>query len=161
MDDLFARYEWNTAGPVSASETDYFPVRLRGGASYGVGALPSGRPRAVLMAEAELAVQPAEATRPTGVVVIGTEPVARTEVVDYTLADVVGRAGAEVWATEAVALRAGLDRVGAGEAGELRPSAGFGLAQRFGELDARIDYAVVAEPFGTGLMHMATVRLGL
>jgi hypothetical protein len=161
VDDLFARYEWNASGAVSASETDYFPIRLRGGASYGLGTLPSGRPRAVLAAEAELSIQRADATRPTGVDVVGTDPVSRSETTDYTLADAIGRVGAEVWATEAIAFRAGLDRVGAGEAGELRPAAGFGLAQRFGELDARIDYAAVLEPFGTGVMHMATVRLGL
>lgn len=161
VDDLFARYEWNESGPVSASETDYFPVRVRAGGAYGVGAFESGRPRGVLLAEVEWSVQPAEATRPGGVETIGTEPSAREARLDLTLADVQARAGGELWLTEAFAARVGIDRVGAGEAGELRPSAGFGLQQRFEELDVRVDYAAVLEPFGTGIMHMATVRLGL
>lgn len=161
VDDLFARYEWNASGSVNASATDYFPVRVRTGAAYGLGALPDGRPRGVLLAEVEWQIQPAEATRPSGVQIIGTAPAARDTTLRYTLADVQARAGGELWLTQAFAVRAGIDRVGAGQTGELRPSAGFGLQQRFGELDARIDYAAVLEPFGTGVMHMATVRLGL
>ena len=161
VDDLFARYEWNEDGPVRASATDYFPVRVRGGAAYGLGARGDGRPRAVLAAEAELAVQPAETVRPAPVRLVGTTVAAADTTLDLRLADVVGRLGAELWLTDEFAVRAGVDRVGAGAAGELRPGAGFGLRQRFGELDARVDYAAVLEPFGTGLMHMATVRLGL
>ncbi|MDT7856188.1 hypothetical protein RQM47_06020 [Rubrivirga sp. S365] len=161
VDDLFARYEWNESGPVSASATDYFPVRVRGGAAYGLGSRGDGRPRATVSAEVEVSVQPAESVRPAPAGVTDLSVTERTETLDYRLADVVGRAGGEVWITDEFAVRAGVDRVGAGEAGELRPGAGFGLQQRFGELDARIDYAAVLEPFGTGLMHMATVRLGL
>ena len=161
VEDLFARYEWNAAGAVSASVTDYFPTRLRGGLSYAVGERSGGRPRVTVSAEAELFVQRAEAVRPSGVEVTGTEPAATTETLDYTLADVLGRAGAEVWVVDGFAVRGGLDRVGAGQAGELRPSAGFGLEQRLGELDLKLDYAVVVEPFGDELMHLATVRLGL
>lgn len=159
VDDLFARYEWGASG--AASATDYFPVRLRGGGTYAVGALPDGRARALLAAEVEAAFQPAETTRPSGVEVIGTDPVARDTTLEVRLGDVQARLGAEVWLAEPFALRLGVDRVGAGAAGELRPSVGFGLQQRFGELDTRIDYAAVLEPFGTGVMHMATVRLGL
>ena len=161
VDDLFARYEWSTSGAVPASATDYFPTRVRGGLAVAAGARANGAPRVTLGAEAELAVQPAEATRPGGVAVIGTEPAEGDVTVDYRLAGVVGRLGAEVWLTDGVAARAGLDRLGAGAAGELRPSAGFGLEQRFDELDLRVDYAVVVEPFGAALMHLATVRLGL
>ena len=160
-DDLFARYEWSTSGTVSASATDYFPTRLRGGLAYSAGTRSGGTPRLTVAAEAELAVQPAEATRPDGVDVIGTAPSDGTETLDYRLADVTGRVGAEVWATDGIALRLGLDRIGAGAAGELRPSAGFGIEQRFDELDLRVDYGVVVEPYGSALMHVATVRLGL
>ena len=159
VDDLFARYEWNSAG--TASATDYFPVRLRGGAAYTLGALPDGRPRVLLAAEAEAAFQPAETVRPSGVEVLGAGVVARDTTLEVRLGEVQGRLGAEVWVVEALAVRLGVDRVGAGDVGELRPSAGFGLQQRIGELDTRIDYAAVLEPFGTGVMHMATVRLGL
>lgn len=161
VDDLFARYEFTSAGSVSASATDYFPVRLRGGGAYTLGTWDDGRPRGLIAAEAELSVWSAEATRPAGVRVIGTEPVARDTTIDVRLASVVGRVGAEYWLTEAFAVRGGVDRIGAGAAEELRPSAGFGLQQRLTELDLRVDYAAVLEPYGTGVMHMATVRLGL
>ena len=161
VDDLFARYEWNASGSVSASATDYFPTRARGGAAWTSGTRSGGRPRLTVAAEAELFVQRAEAVRPGGVEVTGTTPSARSVTLDYRLADVQGRVGAEYWVVDGFAVRGGLDRVGAGEAGELRPSAGFGLEQRFTELDIRVDYAVVVEPFASGLMHMATVRLGL
>ena len=161
VDDLFARYEYNATGSVAASATDYFPVRVRGGAAVSLGALADGRPRALLSAEVEGRVQRAESVRPARVAVIGAAPVARDTTLDYRLADVVGRVGAEVWVVEALALRGGLDRIGEGAAGELRPSLGFGLQQRLTDLDLRVDYAAVLEPFGTGILHMATVRLGL
>lgn len=161
VDDLFARYEFNSSGSVNASATDYFPVRVRVGPAYTFGTRADGRPRGLVAAEVELAVQPAETTRPSGVRVLGTSVAARDTTLDLRLADVQGRLGAEFWVVDGFAVRGGLDRIGTGEAGELRPSAGFGLQQRFTELDVRIDYAVVLEPFGTGVMHMATVRLGL
>ena len=161
VDDLFARYEFNSSGSVGASAVDYFPVRFRGGSAYAFGARAEGRPRGLVAAEVELAVQPAETTRPSGVQVIGTSPVVRDTTLDLRLAGVQGRLGAEVWVTDAFAVRGGVDRIGAGAVGELRPSAGFGLQQRFTDLDLRVDYAAVLEPFGTGVMHMATVRFGL
>lgn len=159
VDDLFARYEWSASG--TASATDYFPVRLRGGGAYALGTMPDGRARVRFAAEVEAAFQPAETTRPSGVQVIGASPVARDTTIEVRLGDVQGRLGAEVWLAEPIAVRLGLDRIGAGATGELRPSAGFGLQQRFGELDTWIDYTAVLEPFGTGVMHVATVRLGL
>ena len=161
VDDLFARYEWNTSGTVPASATDYFPTRVRGGAAFTAGTRAGDRPRLTVSAEAGLQVQRAETTRPGGVEVIGTQPSARDVTTAYRLADVQGRVGAEYWIIDGFAARAGLDRIGAGAAGELRPSAGFGIEQRLTELDVRVDYAVVVEPFGSALMHMATVRLGL
>ena len=90
VDDLFARYEYSSAGSVSASATDYFPIRLRGGPAYAFGARTDGRPRALVAAEVELALQPAETTRPSGVQVIGTAPVARDTTLDLRLAETQG-----------------------------------------------------------------------
>ena len=161
VDDLFARYEYSSTGSVSASATDYFPTRVRGGLALGRGDRGDGQPRVTVAAEAELFVQRADALRPDGVDVIGTEPAPTTREVEVTLADVLGRLGAEIWLTDGFAARAGLDRIGAGDVQELRPSGGFGIEQRVGELDLRVDYAVVVEPYGAALMHLATVRLGL
>ncbi len=161
VDDLFARYEWSSTGSASASATDYFPTRVRGGAAYAVGDRGEGRPRVTVAAEAELFVQPFETRRPGGIEVTETSPAETMTTLDVTLADVQGRVGGEVWLTSGFAARLGLDRIGAGEVGELRPSGGFGIEQRVGELDLRVDYTAVVEPFGTALMHLATVRLGL
>ncbi|MEM0963784.1 MAG: hypothetical protein AAGK21_14750 [Bacteroidota bacterium] len=161
VDDLFARYEWNATGAVAAGATDYFPTRLRAGVAATAGERSDGRPRVTLAAEGELFIQRADATRPDGITVFTTEPVEDSETTDFTLADVQGRAGAEVWLVDGFAVRAGLDRIGAGAVREIRPSAGFGLEQRFVELDVKLDYVVVVEPFGEALMHLATVRLGL
>ncbi len=163
VDDLFARYEFSSSGSVGASAVDYFPIRLRGGPAYTFGTRAAGRPRGLVAAEVEMAFQPAETTRPTGIQLPrnSATPIIRDTTLDVRLADVQGRLGAEVWVTDAFAVRGGVDRIGAGAIGELRPSAGFGLQQRFTELDLRVDYTAVLEPFGTGVMHMATVRLGL
>jgi hypothetical protein len=161
VDDLFARYEWSSSGSATASATDYFPVRVRGGLAYATGDRGAGRPRLTVTAEGELYVQPAETRRFDGVDVIGTEPAQSSTTLEVTLADVQGRVGGEYWLTDGFAARLGLDRIGAGEAGELRPSGGFGVEQRVGELDLRVDYTAVVEPFGSALMHLATVRLGL
>ena len=162
VEDLFARYEWNATGVVPASATDYFPTRVRGGLYVrGWRAVRWSSSSDRLCRGGALRSESRETSDPTGVEVIGREPSPRTDSFDFTLADVLGRAGAEVWLVDGFAVRAGLDRIGAGEVGELRPSGGFGLEQRFGELDLKLDYAVVVEPFGSELMHLATVRLGL
>ncbi|WP_412062166.1 hypothetical protein [Rubrivirga sp. IMCC45206] len=160
VDDLFARYEWSSTGSQLASVTDYFPTRVRGGLAYAAGAVGE-RPRFTVAAEAELAVQPRDAIRPSGIRIVGTSAAARDTTLEFRIAGVTGRVGGELWLTDGFAVRGGVDRIGAGEVGELRPSAGFGLEQRIGELDLRVDYAVVVEPFGSALMHLATVRLGL
>ncbi|WP_412070122.1 hypothetical protein [Rubrivirga sp. IMCC43871] len=160
VDDLFARYEWSSSGSQLASVTDYFPTRVRGGLAYAGGAVGE-RPRFTVAAEAELAVQPRDAIRPSGIRILGTSIATPDTTLEFRIAGVTGRVGGELWVTDGFAVRGGLDRIGAGEVGELRPSAGFGLEQRVGELDLRVDYAVVVEPFGSALMHLATVRLGL
>lgn len=161
VDDLFARYEWNTSAAGGSTATDNFPTRITGGAAYSLGALPSGAPRGVVSADLEWGVQRAETVRPNGIDVIGSTPVERDTTLSYRLASVQGRLGGEFWLADAFALRGGVDRLGAGDLGEARPALGFAVKQRFGDLDARLDYAAVLEPYGTGILHMATVRFGL
>ena len=48
-----------------------------------------------------------------------------------------------------------------GDAGEIRPSAGFSVSPRLGELDIRIDYAATLESYGTGIAQTATLRVEL
>ena len=161
-DDLFARYEWNASAVAGAgSATDPFPRRLTGGAAYALGTLPSGRPRGVVSADVTVSAFAQDVERVSGTQVIGTGVVPTRRETEATLADVRARVGGEVWLADLFGVRAGVDRLGAGSLDEVRPAVGFALRQRFTDLDARIDYTAALEPYGTGILHMATVRLGL
>ena len=160
-DDLFARYEWNAAAAGGGSATDPFPRRVTAGAAYSLGLRPSGRSRGVVTADVELQTRAQETTRPDGTQILGGGVSPDQTEIDATRASVQARLGGELWLADIFALRAGVDRVGAGGLGEARPALGFALRQRFTDLDARIDYTAALEPFGTGILHMATVRLGL
>ena len=160
-DDLFARYEWNAAAAGGGASTDPFPRRVTGGAALSLGALPSGRPRGVVSADVVFSALSQEATRPDGTVVIGTGVSPQTRDLAATEASVRLRVGGELWLADVFGVRAGVDRLGDGSLSEARPALGFALRQRFTDLDARIDYTAALEPYGTGILHMATVRLGL
>ena len=140
MDDLLARYEWDTSdalGGAGSQTTDRFPVRFRLGAAYR--ALDG---RLLLLAEA--------ASRLRQVEQIGGDERFR-----LTAADV--RFGAEYAIAGPLMLRAGLDRLGDGA----RPAAGFALEQRLGEIDGRIDYAASLEADGLGIAHFLTLGVFL
>lgn len=158
-DDLLAKYDWDTSdvlGAASGGVSDRFPARLRAGAAY---SLADGR--GSLHAEVEAQVVTAEYTEVTGIGTGSGFPVVEATQRDVRLADVFVRAGAELWLAEPFAVRAGYDRLGAGDFGEAVPSAGFAVRQRLGDLDARLDYAAVLEPYAVGTMHVVTLHLGL
>ena len=161
VEDLFARYEWNAAAAGGSVATDAFPTRVRAGAAYGLGTAPEGWSRGVVAADLELAVEDTDASRPGGGDVIGTTPVFRDETTDVALARPSARVGGEVWLAEPFAVRAGVDRIGEGALAEARPSAGFAVRRRLNELGLRVDYTATLEPYGTGVLQMATLRLEL
>ena len=160
-DDLFARYEWNAAAAGGGAATDPFPRRVTAGAAYSLGRRPSGRSRGQISADLELSTLAQETTRPAGTDVSGPVLIPDETEITATLATVRGRVGAEVWLAEPFGIRVGVDRLGSGGLDVARPAVGFALRQRFTDLDARIDYTAALEPYGTGILHMATVRLGL
>ena len=138
MDDLLARYEWDTSsalGGGGSQTTDRFPVRFRLGAAY---QLLDGQ--LLLLAEAASRLRQVEQ-------VGGSE--------DYRLTRAEARFGAEYAIVDPLTLRLGVDRLGDGA----RPAAGFALAQRLGEVDARIDYAAVLEAEGLGIGHFITLGI--
>ncbi|HEX8385332.1 MAG TPA: hypothetical protein VF576_04055, partial [Rubricoccaceae bacterium] len=139
-DDLFARYQWNATAAGGGSATDPFPRRFTAGAAYALGTLPSGRSRGVLTAEVELATLAQETTRPGGTQVVGGGVSPDDVEIEATRASVQGRLGGELWLADLFAVRAGVDRLGAGSFSEARPAVGFALRQRFTDLDARVDY---------------------
>jgi hypothetical protein len=69
--------------------------------------------------------------------------------------------GAAYRPIEILSLRAGVDDIGVGGSSGLQPSAGFGLRQQVGELDLRISYAAVLEPYVRTLMNVGTIEIYL
>jgi hypothetical protein len=158
-DDLLARYAWDTSellGESAQSVTDRFPTRLRAGAAYRVFG-----GRGALTAEVEAQVETAEFREVTGIGTTAGVPTVEVTETELRLSTVLARVGGELWLADPFAVRFGYDRLGAGDVGEAMPSGGFALKQRFGDLDARLDYAAVLEPYAAGTMHVVTLHLGL
>ncbi len=158
VDDLLARYSWDTAALFEESGTttsDNFPLRLRLGAAY---ALMGGR--AHVMAEYESRLSQQE-LRTRAVALLGDEPGEVTQSKDLTLHDSRFRLGVEYQLAEPFVVRAGVDDVGADAFSGVRPSAGFMVEQPLGSLVARGEYAFVLEPYGLGTMHLITLRVFL
>lgn len=157
-DDLLAKYDWDTSGVLGSagnSRTDQFPVRLRAGAAYRLGE------NGIITAEVETQMQTVETERVTGVGTTAGVPSPTVMQEDLRFADVLFRVGGEYWLADPIGVRVGYDRLGASSFGAATPSAGFALRQQFGDLDARLDYAVVLEPFATGTMHVLTLHVEL
>ncbi|MEM8600907.1 MAG: PorV/PorQ family protein [Bacteroidota bacterium] len=157
MDDLLARYAWDTSEAFSdgTSTTDRFPVRLRLGGAYQLSAS-----RGVVTAEIEVQARSVE-VRTTEVLFDGGTRVERASDSSISLSAAQVRLGGEYWIAEPFGIRAGYDRLGAGAIGESTPSLGFALRQQIGELDARVDYAAQLEPFGNSLAHFLSLSMNL
>lgn len=156
-DDLLAKYSWDTSGIYSSGgkrTSDKFPVRLRVGAAY---TLMQGR--AKLVAEYESRVNTLE-YRTRTIEVLDFDPVEVTETEELQLQESRVRIGAEYFLAAPFAVRAGVDRIG-DALQDMRPTAGFLIAQPLGSLNVYFEYAFALEPQATGTMHIMTVRLFL
>lgn len=143
VNDLLAKYEWSTGGVSGQSRADRFPIRVLLGGSY---ELLDGRLR--VLGELESRYTDRERTMET-----------RTE--QHRLQSFRGRMGAEYRPLDILALRVGLDRIGAGGTDGLRPGAGFGLRQRIGDLDLRVSYGAALEPYVRTVINMGTIEIFL
>ena len=158
VDDLLARYRWDTSNAFGASgkqTTDRFPVRVRFGGAYQIAG-----GRGTITAEVETRVQSAE-RRTERVVELGGVPQVFVENERVRLLDTGFHLGAEYWLAEPFALRLGADRLGRGDLEAAAPAVGFALRQPLGEIAARLDYAAVLEPYGLGVMHLVNLHLDL
>jgi len=160
VDDLLARYTWNTSdlyGPQQGSTTsDRFPMRVRLGASW---TALAGRLR--LLGEYEASFTSVE-VRQRRVQLVGDTP--REALVSERRWARGGqlRLGATYRLSEAFALLGGLDRIGRlPEAGGWQPALGFSLATRLGNLPFRAGYTVRLEHTALPPMHMLSVGLFL
>ena len=158
LDDLLARYSWDTSdiyGSEGKTTSDRFPLRLRAGAAY---SLMGGK--AQVLAEYESRVTSFEFRR-RQVTLIGESPQETTTSERARLQENRFRLGAEYYLSEIFSIRGGIDRIGADALEGVTPSAGFMIEQRVGPLVARGEYAFVLEPYGTGAMHLLTLRVFL
>ncbi|SHK58918.1 hypothetical protein [Rhodothermus profundi] len=158
IDDVLARYTWNTAdlyGPQQGSTTsDRFPIRVRVGASWQVLA---GRLR--LLGEYQVAFTSVEVRR-RRVQLVGDAP--REGLVSERRWARKGqlRLGATYRLSKAFAVLGGLDRIGRlPEAGGWQPAAGFMLATHLGNLPLTAGYTVQLERLGLPPLHMLTLAL--
>lgn len=155
LDDLLARYTWDTTGLYAdggKSTTDNFPRRLR---LAGAGVFLDGRLR--LLGEWEASFASVEAITRT-VSLLGDRPVEFVDREDLVLREGLFRAGVEARPVDVLQLRLGLDRT---RGGGYRPGFGLGLHQRLANLTLEFDYAYLREPFGVGAAHSAGLTLFL
>ena len=155
MDDLLARYSWDTSGLYGAeggATSDRFPLRLRVGASYRLRA-----PRVQLLAEYESRVSEME-YRVRSTQRIGSAPVEGFETQRATFYEAGMRIGAEYEFSDFLAFRAGLDRIGRALSGNA-PSAGLALEKPIGNLTLRAEYGLALEPPDAGMLHLITLRI--
>ena len=151
VNDLLAAYNWETAG-TGRAVTDHFPRRFRGGVSY---RLLDDQLHLVAEYESRLTTRE-EVTR---------EPVdgegSPTELVtdDVRTHDGQARIGASYVIADIFTVRAGLDRIGSGGTGGLRPSAGFGIEQPVGELKIRAAYTFALEPNVQDAFNLLTLKV--
>lgn len=154
-DDLLARYTWDSSGLYGAeggTTSDRFPLRLRVGGSYSMIG-----DRLQLLAEYESRISDLE-YRVRSMQRIGSVPFEAFEARRATLHEAGLRAGVEYEFSEILALRGGVDRIGNALSGNT-PSAGFEIEQSVGSLAVRVDYGLLLEPRGAGLLHLITLRV--
>jgi hypothetical protein len=155
-DDLLGRYTWNSTG-VNGSDgkktTDYFPTRLRFGATK---RFLDGR--LLIGAELESRTTKVE-TVAQSVSVFDTQPVEVSERATLTLQEWRGRAGVEYLVVPQLVLRTGLEQRGSDFLGGVRPSGGFMVNQEIGSLHARFEYTYAREVQASGAMHIFSLVL--
>jgi len=158
IDDLLARYQWNTEavnGSAGKKTTDWFPTRLRLG-------LMTTRllDKLTLAMEYEARFTTSEFVS-RSVSVLGEEPVERTDRENLVFGESRLRFGAEYSFVPQFVVRAGVEQLGSDIFSEMRPSAGFMVEQSVGTLLARFEYAFSVETPVNGIMHLFSLRLFL
>lgn len=154
--DLLAKYDWSSSSTGGRGHVDRFPLRIRVGGSY---VLREGRVR--LMAEVESRFADRGRREIDAVVTTTRGPRRQVRTERYVLHTVMARIGGTYRPVKILSLRAGLDRIGTGDAEGLRPSAGFGVHQDIGDLKLRLSYAAAMEPYVRTFMNFGTLEVFL
>jgi len=155
VDDLLAKYDWDSLDREGQGATDDFPTRLRFGVSWIV-----LEQRLQLLAEYESRFSQRSIEEPIVVFSAGgPQQVYSTR--ELTLHKSHIRFGAEFTLVPALILRAGLSQLEATADGGPRPSFGFMTEQSLGLLVTQASYTFVLEPYVRGGIHMLTLRFFL
>ena len=159
VSDLLANYNWNTSSGIGGgggSVTDRFPVRVRLGGSY---RLMDGQ--AQLVAEYESRFTALEEQRLVAGVSSSGAPGQVLQTESYLVHGSRFRVGGSYRPVDVLALRAGVNRIGVGDAAGIRPSAGFSVRETIGELNVEAEYAFVLESYVRDDLHLVTLKLFL
>lgn len=155
VDDLLAKYTWDTAGIGGRGITDKFPTRLRLGGSW---ILLEDRLQLLFEYESRFSVR--DVFEPE-IVFSSNRPQEVFNRRELTLHKSHFRVGAEYTLVPALVVRAGMSRLEEISDGGPRPSAGFMIKQRLGLLVVQVAYTFVLEPYALGTMHLVTLRFFL
>lgn len=156
VNDLLAKYEWDTSSVGGNSRTDYFPIRVRLGSSY---ALVDGRLRLLGELESRYTKRDRQVLDRIITTAGGLRRQERTE--EVLLQQFQGRIGMEYKPIDLLSLRIGADRLSGDGVDGIRPGAGFGVRQQVGELGLRLSYGVALEPHVRTVVNMGTLELFL
>ncbi len=155
IDDLLAKYNWDSIDGAGSGADDEFPARLRIGLSWIL-----LEKRLQLLAEYESRFSQHDLEEPM-VGFSANNPVQFYTNREVTLHNSYIRFGAEFRLVPALILRAGLGRLEAINNGGPRPSVGFMTEQPLGLLVTQAAYTFVLEPYAIGAMHMLSLRFFL
>ena len=157
VSDLLAKYSWDTSQAFEGGRrtTDRFPVRVRVGGLY---RMLGDRLHLAAEYESRFTTRERRIRVPS---VAGASVSSAFETESLLLHGGRFRLGASYRFIDVFTVRAGLNRIGAGEVDGLQPSAGFEVTQPLGNLDVRAAYAVVIEPYVRDSMHLVTLQFFL
>jgi len=155
IDDLLAKYDWDTLSDEGQGALDEFPTRLRLGVSWTL-----LNNKLLLLGEYESSFS-ARTTLDPMVIFSGNAPRQIFETREFTLHQSHFKLGAEYTLVPSLVLRAGMARLEEFSNGGPRPSTGFMLQQRLGLLLTQVAYTFVLEPYASGGMHLIALRFFL
>ncbi len=155
VDDLLARYSWDTSNISGGSTSDAFPMRLRWGAAYRLEGL-----NLLVSAEYESQIRTAELRR-RSVELVGNAPREVFESGELRLHDSRINLGAELELPATLAVRGGISRLMDDRLAAFRPGAGFMVERGLGAVLARVEYTFLLEPYALGSMHIVSIRVFL
>ena len=155
VDDLLAKYTWDTAGSGGRGITDKFPTRLRLGGSW---MLLENRLQLLFEYESRFSVR--DVFEPE-IIFSSNKPQQVFNRRELNLHESHYRVGAEFALVPALVIRAGMSRLEEISDGGPRPSAGFMVEQHLGLLVTQVAYTFVLEPYALGTMHLVTLRFFL